>query len=185
MVRWNLAAVVGVPGVGKTSLSKLAAESGGYRHLNYGEIMLEIARKEGMASTEYEMFSLPLDQQYKIWRSAAHQINKHQIKGHERVLVDLHGVDPSYRGYLISIPLEILSPEIIVLVESSCENIIQRRLVDHQKYRPREDLAQIKEHIKILRVSMAVCSVFLGSFFAIVENNNFQSCLQDLKTILG
>lgn len=171
--------MVGVPGVGKTSLSKLAAESKGYLHLNYGEIMLKIANKWRVASTEYEMFNLPLGEQYKIWRSAANQ-----IKEHEKVVVDLHGVDLSSKGYLISLPVEILSPEIIILVESSCENIIQRRLEDPQKKRPKENLAQIKENVKILRVSMAVCSVLLGSFFTILENNCFQSCLNDLKTIL-
>lgn len=180
MVSWNLAAVVGVPGVGKTSLSKLAAESQGYKHINYGELMLQLAEKEKIASSLYEMFSLPLDQQYEIWRSAANK-----IKGHKKVVVDLHGVNPSSQGYLISLPVEVLSPEIIVLVESSCENIIERRITDRQKNRPLEDVAKIKEHVKILRVSMAVCSVFLGSFFTILENNNFQSCLEELETILG
>lgn len=71
MVRWNLAAVVGVPGVGKTSLCRLAAHSLGYNYVNYGEHMLRIAKDEKMASNMEVMFKLPLDLQHMIWRRAA------------------------------------------------------------------------------------------------------------------
>jgi len=66
MARWNLATVVGVPGAGKTSLSRQVAASTGYRYINFGELMLDFAKKEPI-STQDEMFQLPLDIQYKIW----------------------------------------------------------------------------------------------------------------------
>lgn len=172
--------MVGVPGVGKTSLCKLASESVGYRYVNYGELMLQISEEEGMASTQEEMFRLPLDLQHIIWKKAASR-----IKDQKGVLVDLHGIDRSPVGYLISLPLEILSPEIIIIVESSCENILNRRISDLNKPRPVEDMSSIKEHMGLLRVSMAVSSALLGSYFAVLENNDFKKSLSDLETFLS
>ena len=92
MERWNLAVVVGVPGVGKTSLCRRVSPSMGYHYINYGELMLEIARKLQVASTQDEMFKLTLDLQYKIWRKAAEH-----IKDQKEVLLDLHGLDKSQK----------------------------------------------------------------------------------------
>ena len=50
MVGWNIATLVGVPGVGKTSLCRYAAGALGYRHVNYGELMLDVAMSNDMAS---------------------------------------------------------------------------------------------------------------------------------------
>ncbi len=172
--------MVGVPGVGKTSLSKSASESLGYRHVNYGDLMLQIAQEKRMASTLDEMFKLPLDSQHQIWRRAALK-----IKDLEQVLLDLHGIDRSPLGFITSLPVDILSPEIIIIVESSLENIVKRRNRDIHKKRPLESMKEIKEHMEILKVSMAVCSAILGSYFTILENDNFQSCLNDLITVLG
>ena len=58
MVDWNIAALVGVPGVGKTSLCRSAARALGFRHVNYGELMLEVAMSRDLASNQEEMFKL-------------------------------------------------------------------------------------------------------------------------------
>lgn len=176
MVRWNLAVVVGVPGVGKTSLCHHAAPSLGYNHINYGKLMLQLAKERGVASTLEEMFQLPLDLQHSIWRKAASL-----IKDQDDVLVDLHGLDRFSKGYLISLPVEILSPQIIILVEASYENIIQRRIRDQSKSRP---LDSIKEHMMLLRVAMANCSALIGCSLVILENNDFNTTLDQMKTYL-
>jgi adenylate kinase len=176
MVRWNLAVVVGVPGVGKTSLSHHAAQSLGYNHINYGELMLQLASKSELASTLEGMFQLPLDLQHRIWLKAASL-----IKDQEDVLVDLHGLDRSSKGYLISLPVEILSPQIIILVEASFEDIIRRRIHDKSKSRPLEN---IKEHMMLLRVAMANCSALMGCPLVILENNDFSKTIDQMKTYL-
>ncbi len=179
MGRWNLAAVVGVPGVGKTSLCKEASPSSGYHYTNYGELMLKIAKEQELASTQKEIFKLPLNLQYRIWRKAATK-----IKGRKDVLLDLHGLDKSREGYLISLPLEIIKPEIIILIESSYNNIINRRINDPERSRPVKDWKSLKEEMGLLRTSMAVCSALLNSYFVILNNNEFRESLNTLKNYL-
>lgn len=181
MVYWNLAAVVGVPGVGKTSLCRQVSESLGYTYVNYGKLMLEIASQENLAYTLSELFKLDINVQYDIWSAAA--LN---IKEKNDILVDLHGIDHFEHGYFFSLPIEILNPNIIIIIESSYDNIISRRRKDIQKkIRVIEKFKDFREYEDILRVSMAVCSVILGCNLVILNNNNFNNSLNQLINVLN
>lgn len=180
MVHWNLAAVVGVPGVGKTSLCRRASESLGYDYVNYGELMLELASDRDFAHNLPELFKLNINIQHEIWRAAALK-----IKDKCNVLVDLHGIDHSKSGYFLSLPIEILKPDIIVVIESSYDNILFRRQMDIlKKQRIIENLQVFTDHNDLLKYSMAVCSVILGCNLLIIDNNNFDNSLYQLKKVL-
>ena len=180
MVHWNLAAAVGVPGVGKTSLCRQASEYLGYNYVNYGELMLSIAGRDDLAYDLPELFSLDVHIQHNIWRAAALE-----IKGKSNVLVDLHGMDHFERGYVLSLPIEILKPDIIVVIESSYDNILLRRRKDiGKKQRSIEEFHAFREHKDILRVSMAVCSVLSGCNLVFLENNEFSNTLSRLIKVL-
>jgi adenylate kinase len=180
MPRWERAVVVGVPGVGKSSLCRAASHNLGYKYVNYGELMLEIALKDGSASTLPEMFQLDLEVQHYIWERAALS-----IKDEREVLLDLHGVDHFREGYLISLPFEILPPDIIIIIEAPYTDILRRRTYDSSKKRLMENFQTIKEHMGILRLSMSSISARLGCGVAIIKNHDFGSCLDDLQLILG
>ena len=183
MVDWNIAALVGVPGVGKTSLSRSAARALGYSYVNYGELMLEVAMSSNLASNQEEMFKLESDVQHSIWKGAAIKIEK--MKNFSmKILIDLHGVDQSDIGYIISLPIEIISPELIVVVESSYEDIIMRRHSDESRIRSIENMKSVKEHMEILRVTMLAYSVIYGSYITFLDNYDFEKSLKELKEIL-
>lgn len=196
--------MVGVPGVGKTSLCREVSQLKGYHYINYGELMLEFAEKGEHASTQEEMFKLPLETQYDIWLEAAHYIKYltdyfkdsvgdskkeyEDLAGNKSdskcVLVDLHGLDRSKKGYLISLPLEIIKPQIIIVLESSYDQIIQHRTNDPKRIRPIEGLKSLNQEMEFLRNSMAVCSAMLGSFCAVLENDEFEESLIRLQKYL-
>jgi adenylate kinase len=180
MVSWNITAVVGVPGVGKTSLCRQVAEEIGCNYINYGDLMLEIAVDQNLAHSDQEMFALDMDVQYHIWEEAAHK-----IRDQDHMLVDLHGLDQSPEGYLISLPLEIISPSCIVIVESSLENIMFRRKKDVYKERIKDDFRSLSDHMQMLRTSMIVCSVFLGSTVYILNNENLKQSKIEMVNLLN
>lgn len=176
---WNTVVVTGVPGIGKTSLCKIVSKDLGYSYVNYGDLMLSIAESRGLASTDSQMFSLDLGVQHEIWKDTALK-----IKDMDRVLVDLHGVDQSPIGYIVSLPVEIIKPDIIVVIESSKENILLRRKKDPKK-RIIDTVKSLKEHMDILKITMASCSAILGCNMIILRNDDFDACLEDMKKVLG
>jgi adenylate kinase len=183
MVDWNIAALVGVPGVGKTSLCKNAAGALGYKHVNYGELMLEVAMSDGLALNQDEMFKLDIEDQQSIWQSAANKVNEMK-QFSNKILLDLHGVDRPEIGYIISLPIETITPDLIIIVESSYENIIMRRYSDSSRIRVLEDLKDVEEHMEMLRMSMMACSVIYGSYLTLIDNDDFEKSLDELKHIL-
>jgi adenylate kinase len=184
MIHWNIAALVGVPGVGKTSLCISAAGVLGYRYVNYGELMLDVAKSRDLATNRDEMFNLSIEVQEYLWKTAAIKIKNMQVSS-KKILVDLHGVDRSNIGYIISLPIGIISPDIIIVVESSYENIIQRRKSDEFRERELENFESIDEYMNILRMSMVAYSVIYGSHLTLIENDDFEKCLNELIKVLS
>jgi adenylate kinase len=191
MPRWKRAAVVGVPGVGKTSLCQVVSLNLGCKHVNYGEVMLRIAQRKGLALTLPLMFQLDLEVQYFIWEKAALKIKEDQKFDQKedrlvdkRVLLDLHGLDLVNKGYLVSLPFEILPPNIIIIIESSYDDILERRKFDSSKKRIMEDYYTIYNHMKMLRFSMNSISARLGCNLVILKNHDFRKCLDEMEVIL-
>lgn len=180
MCPWERVAVVGVPGVGKTSLCHAASHNSTYQHANYGELMLGIAQNKGLANNLPEMFRLDLTLQHEIWENVALK-----IKDEKNVIIDLHGVDNPEEGYLISLPFEILAPDIIIIIEAAYDDILERRNLDTVKDRLIQKEKSLKTHMQILRFSMMSISTILGCNLAILNNRNFDNCLRELELILG
>ncbi|MGB9837828.1 adenylate kinase [Methanothermobacter sp.] len=156
--------IVGVPGVGKTTVCGILSEKLDHTFINYGELMLEVAEERCLAGTLDELFRLSMDQQHSVWREAALRVS--EMKG---VLLDLHGLDRSPLGYLVSLPLEFITPDLIIILESDPHDIIKRRIAD-SKRRMRDTPSGLVEHMELLRTAMFVCAALMGSIVSVVEN---------------
>lgn len=174
----DIISVVGVPGVGKTSLCRKLSKKVDYPHINYGDLMLEIAREKNLAKTEDELFSLPIQTQHQIWKETALQIKKQR-----KAMVDLHGLDQSPIGYILSLPIKIIKPSLIILIESPPELILLRRKHD-PKERIKDTVKTLTEHMEMLRVSMMISSAMIGCTLSIIQNINFKETLNEMKRLL-
>ena len=71
----KLVVLTGIPGSGSTTLLKRALEEVDYVHLNYGDIMTEIAIKENIVEDRDSLRKLPAETQKEIQAKAAKEIN--------------------------------------------------------------------------------------------------------------
>lgn len=179
MCPWERVAVVGVPGVGKTSLCKAISLNSNFKHVNYGELMLKIAQNRDLAKNLPEMFLLNLSIQHEIWKTVAIQ-----LKDKKNIILDLHGLDQFMEGYLISLPFQIIKPDIIIIIESAYEDIIHRRRADPLKERIIQGQSTLNEHVRMLRLAMGSVSACLGCNLVILQNSDFETCLKELESIL-
>lgn len=145
--------------------------------------MLEVAASNNLASNQDEMFDLDLEVQEFIWQTAASVLKK-MGDVHQNILVDMHGLDTSDHGYIQSLPIETVCPDIIIVVEASYDNIIARRFSDETRNRSMDDLKTLEERMQLLRMSMMTCAVVCGAFLKLLYNDDFERCLYELRDVL-
>ncbi|AWR97304.1 adenylate kinase [Acidianus sulfidivorans JP7] len=173
--------VTGIPGVGKTTVLNNVAEilkSEGkiFKIMNYGDYMLTTALKEGYVSNRDEMRKLPLSKQKELQTIAAKKIVEDALALGDSGLafIDTHAVIRTPSGYLPGLPkhvIEVLSPQVIFLLESDPQDILNRQLKD--KNRVRSDYADINvisETMNFARYAAMASAVFVGASVKIVIN---------------
>ena len=72
----KLVVLTGIPGSGSTTVLKKTLEEVDYLHLNYGDIMTEIAVEKGLVENRDELRKLPAETQKEIQAQAAKEIKE-------------------------------------------------------------------------------------------------------------
>ncbi len=160
----------GVPGVGKTSILQEVAKRTGYPVVNYGTLMLQMARDEGLVEHRDEMRKLPLAVQRDLQKRAAQR-----IAGMGDVIVDTHLTIKTPSGYFPGLPiwvLESMKPEMIVVIEALPEEILSRRGEDRDRRRDMESKEEVEEHLRVNRYTAFACSVYTGATVLIINNGD-------------
>ncbi|HQT44905.1 MAG TPA: AAA family ATPase [Candidatus Micrarchaeota archaeon] len=96
--------ILGVPGVGKSTVIKPLAEAKGYKMLNYGDMMFEIASKEFGVDHRDKIRALPKEKQLEIQEKVALVLAKEKGK----VILDTHCSIQTPQGYLPGLPKKLL-----------------------------------------------------------------------------
>ena len=162
--------VAGIPGAGKTTIMDRVAEKINYKIVNYGDLMLEMARERNIVNERDEMRKLPVEIQKELQRKAAMKIGKM-----ENVIVDTHLTIKTPSGYFPGLPrwvLDEINPNLIVVVEASPHEIIRRRKNDKSRKRDAETYDEIEEHIKANRSMAFACSMLTGATVLILKNRD-------------
>lgn len=162
--------VTGIPGVGKTTVMKKAAEGMDIQFVTFGTIMIDIAKEMGLAKDRDEMRRLTLEQQKELQIKAAEKIAQMN-----NVIVDTHCTIKTPRGYMPGLPERVikkLNPTAIVVVEADPEEIYNRRAEDATRSRDPDSKEAIAEHQQINRATAMAYAALSGATVKIVFNHD-------------
>ncbi|HEX5977891.1 MAG TPA: adenylate kinase [Nitrososphaeraceae archaeon] len=168
--------VVGIPGVGKTTVISRTAEILNKRGTQtavvvFGTMMFEEARKLGINNRD-AMRRESIEVQRHMQDLAARRIA--DLKDNI-VIVDTHLFINTNEGYYPGLPLhllEVIKPTNIVMVAARPEEIANRRRIDETRDRDIESVEDIQYQLDISKVMVATCSVLTGCPFIIIMNSN-------------
>ena len=169
----KLVVLTGIPGSGSTTLLGMALEKVDYVHLNYGDIMTEIAIEEKIVDDRDSLRKLPADVQKEIQAKAAKRIKERSES--ENVIVDTHCTINTPAGYLPGLPiwvLEQLQPDLFILVEADPDEIIYRRLNDASRTRDVQKAKDIKLHQEMNRAASMAYATLTGATVKILDNHD-------------
>jgi adenylate kinase len=170
------AIIVGIPGVGKTTVITRAAEMLSSKErkatvITYGTLMFEEAKKIGVKNRD-EMRRLPVEQQKKLQEMAARRIAEMED---DVVIVDTHLFISTKEGYYPGLPMRlitIMNPTNLIMVAADPYEISERRKNDPTRQRDEASPEAIKNDLDFSKMMLASCSILTGAPFAIVLNGN-------------
>ncbi|PTD94296.1 adenylate kinase [archaeon SCG-AAA382B04] len=172
----KVAVLTGVPGVGKTTVTEKALENiqKDYKIVNYGDKMLEVAKKRDLVEDRDQMRKLDPKTQRDIQGQAGEEIS--EMAENQPVIVDTHSTINTPDGYLPGLPewvLRPLNPELIICVEADSEEIIGRRKKDSDiREREIESKEKLEEHQFMNRSATAAYSMISGATVKIIKNHD-------------
>jgi len=170
--------VTGIPGTGKTTVCnnvvRLAEKAGvKVNVINYGTVMVGILQKHKKSMERDAMRKTDVDFQRILQREVAETIAE-KIKELEGItIIDTHMSIKTPGGYLPGLPnhvLQLLKPEMLVLVEAKPEEISSRRMRDTTRKRDEAVEEAVKEELSFSRLMAGACAVFAGAPIKIVIN---------------
>jgi len=174
--------VVGVPGVGKTSVINEAKKYLKYEFkvVNTGDIMFELAKEKYNINNRDEIRKkLTFEQQKEIQEESIKRIK--EMEKESDIILDTHLVIESYEGYIpgmLKEYAEILRPDGIAVIISDPDKIFVRRLKDIQiRGRDIENLKRIEIQQNL---TIYFTTIFMFEYNTIVEViNNEEGLLEE------
>ena len=166
--------LVGIPGVGKTTLlTKMVEILKDHKKnvvvINYGSLMFDVAKENGLTDRD-QLRKLSVSEQQRLQKIAAEKIAGHE---EEVVIIDTHAFISSPEGYYPGLPehvLKIIKPTNFVSVSAKPEEIYNRRMKDDTRNRDKITLANIKKELDVQSGMISACAVITGSPVRLVLN---------------
>ena len=167
--------VVGIPGVGKTTLINKIVElikdhNKSVKVTNFGTVMFEVAKENGISDRD-QLRKLPISDQKNLQKMAAEKLS--QISD-DVVIIDTHAFIRTPEGFNPGLPyyiLKIIEPSHFIIVTAKTEEIYNRRMKDETRNRDKASVATIKKELDIQSAMMSSCAVLSGSPLRTIQNN--------------
>ena len=159
--------IVGIPGVGKTSLVTKIAELIKQKNKtvsvhSYGTIMFEEAKKMGIKNRD-ELRTLPIKKQKELQKIAAETISN---LSDDVIFIDTHAFISTKAGFYPGLPnyvIQIIQPTNFIAITASPNEIHNRRMKDGTRERDPISIEDIKKELAVQDAMLSSCSVFSGS----------------------
>ena len=176
--------VTGIPGVGKTTVMKEAAEGIDIQFVTFGTVMADIAIEMNLVKDRDEMRKLTLERQKELQIKTAEKVAKM-----DNVIVDTHCTVKTPKGYMPGLPewvIKKLNPTAIVVVEADPEEIYNRRSKDITRNRDPDSKEKIAEHQQMNRAAAMAYATLSGATVKIVFNhdNAIEDAVKDVAPVL-
>ena len=175
MVENKKVVVVGIPGVGKTTLINKIVElikdhNKSVKVTNFGTVMFEVAKENGISDRD-QLRKLPISDQKNLQKMAAEKLSQFSD---DVVIIDTHAFIRTPEGFNPGLPyyiLKIVEPSHFIIVTAKTEEIYNRRMKDETRNRDKASVATIKKELDIQSAMMSACAVLSGSPLRTIQNN--------------
>ena len=183
--------VVGIPGIGKTTVISRAAELLRQANKNtqivvFGTLMFEESKKLGVRNRD-ELRNLSITQQRTLQEMAAQKIHGMQA---DVLLIDTHLFIKTSEGFYPGVPMHLINalrPTHFVMIAADAQEIVNRRNSDKTRQRDLASVKEIETELEISKIVVSCCSVISGSPFMIVMNkeNNIDNAASAIASVIG
>jgi len=183
--------IVGIPGVGKTSLvtkvvELIKAKNKTASVHSYGTVMLELAKDFGVKDRD-ELRTLPVEKQKELQRLAAEKLAS---LNYDVIFVDTHAFISTKAGFYPGLPnhvIQIIEPTNFIAVTASPDEIHNRRIKDETRNRDTISIEEIKKELAVQDAMLSSCSVLSGSPMKVIFNHegNIEEAANNVIETIG
>lgn len=171
-----LSILVGVTGVGKTSLLEKTEsfdESPQFSYFNYGDVLLELAQEQELVDNRDELTEIPPAKYTELQNEVPKKIAS---KADDKLCVlDTHATLNTPSGYRPGLPkssIQILDPANITFVKAKPAEIQKRTESDDSRDRDVLSVSKIREQQQIALQMASTDAVLCGATLQVIENND-------------
>jgi len=170
----NRIIIVGIPGVGKTTVVSRVVELLKEKNVKvsvsiFGTVMFDEAKKIGVRNRD-DLRKLSVKAQKELQSMAARTIASITD---DVVIVDTHAFISTQEGFYPGLPhnvLEILNPDSFIMITARPEEIYNRRMTDTTRTRDIVSIDTIKKELDVTSAMLSTCSILCGSPIKMVLN---------------
>ena len=183
--------IVGIPGVGKTSLvtkvvELIKAKNKTTSVHSYGTVMLELAKDFGVKDRD-ELRTLPVEKQKELQRLAAEKLAS---LNDDVIFVDTHAFISTKAGFYPGLPnhvIQIIEPTNFIAITASPDEIHNRRIKDETRNRDTISIEEIKKELAVQDAMLSSCSVLSGSPMKVIFNHegNIEEAANNVIETIG